>query len=234
MTGTGPPPPGTPPALPPTGIVPAPPTDTSTLTPVFETWDIGTVLFRGHDCGPYGRRFNPKYGGPKRFSFFQDKAGDNVPVLYAGKTIEVAIAETLFHDLPRKKGATLFRHDYHDISYSKMTTTRELRLAALHSDGLRALELENKQLIDTDAIEYPDTVKWAKALHSRDDLALDGLTWMSRQFNSHQSVVLFGDRVTEDNLELDPTEQDIPFRTGDGLRKLLSAADRAKITVQTP
>jgi hypothetical protein len=201
---------------------------------VIEPWDIGTVLFRGHLCGPFGRRFNPEFGGPKRFSFFEDEHGHNVPVLYAGKTIEVATAETLFHDLPRKKGATLFTHDYNKVSYSKMTTTKELRLAALHSDGLRALELENKQLIDTDAIEYPDTVKWAKALHSRDDLALDGLTWMSRQFNSHQSVVLFGDRVTEADLELDPTEKDIPFQTGEGLRKLLIAAGRARIHVQTP
>jgi hypothetical protein len=33
-------------------------------------------------------------------SSFSDQTGDNVPVIYAGKTIDIAIAETLFHDLP--------------------------------------------------------------------------------------------------------------------------------------
>lgn len=237
MTGSGPSAAGPPPALPPTGVVPPPPTDRSTLEPEIETWDIGTTLFRGHDSGPHGRRFNPKYGGRKRFSFFPDEKGHNVPVLYAGRTIEVAIAETLFHDLPTVKGATLLADKepkYTEYSYSKMFTTRELRLAALHSWGLRSLELKNHQIIDTDAREYPDTVKWAEALHSRADLALDGLTWMSRQFNREQSVVLFGDRVKEDDLELDPVEKDISFGHGDGLRRLLLAADRAKIRVQPP
>src|SRR4051812_26087696 len=97
VTGTGPPATGTSLPMPPSGIVPAPPADPASLNPKIEQWPVGTVLYRGHEFGPYGRRFNPRFGGPRRFSFFQDKTGKNVPVLYAGKTIDVAIAETLFH-----------------------------------------------------------------------------------------------------------------------------------------
>lgn len=234
MTGTGPPAAGARAPMRPTGIVPAPPVDLASLSPKTETWPTGTVLYRGHESGPFGRRFNPHFGGPRRFSFFQDKTHKNVPVLYAGKTIDVAIAETLFHDLPIDVGATLLAVTYEKVSYSRIVSTRALRLAALHSGGLRRLGLENKQLIDTDAIEYEDTVKWAKALHSRDDLNLDGLTWMSRQFNSEVAVVLFGDRVSVGDLELDADEQDIPFSRGQGLGKLLIAADSAGIRVQPP
>jgi hypothetical protein len=169
-----------------------------------------------------------------RFAFFQDRTGTTVPVLYAGATVAVAIAETLFHDLPVGMGATLLFVRYQRVAYSKMVLNRALRLAVLHSDGLRRLGLHNNQLCDTDAIEYLDTVLWAAALHSRLDLALDGLVWMSRQFNSEAAVVLFGDRVARDDLELDPEENDVSFDRGAGLGMLLIAGDRAGIRVQTP
>jgi hypothetical protein len=200
---------------------------------MIEFWPVGKVIYRGHKSGVDGRRFNPGYGKPTRFAFFIVN-GNNVPVFYGGNAIEVAIAETLFHDLPVHAGATLLHLSYCNYAYSKMTTNRKLKLAAFHSDGLRRLGLRNNQIIDTDAVEYPDTVLWAKALHSRGDLALDGLVWMSRQFNREQAIVLFGDRVAKNDLELDDEEKDIPFAKGKGLAELLMAAERACIRVQTP
>jgi RES domain len=211
---------------------------------MIQYWPAERAIYRGHESGIDGRRFNPGFGKPTRFAFFtyrkprrfpflKPKAA-NVAVLYGGNVVEVAIAETLFHDLPLTLGATLLHPTYCNYAYSRMTPTRKLKLAALHGNGLRRLGLRNDQICDTDAIEYPDTVKWAEALHSRLDLALDGLVWMSRQFNHEEAIVLFGDRVTQQDLELDDEERDIPFATGKGLGMLLIAAERARIRVQTP
>jgi len=203
------------------------------LEPLVEPWPVGKAMYRGHRSGTDGRRFNPGYGQPTRFAFFQDN-GTNVPVFYAGNTVDVAIAETLFHDLPLEHGAALLFFRFSDVAYSRMVPKRDLRLGVLHGDGLRRLGLRNHQLCDTDAVEYPDTVLWAAALHSRRDLALDGLVWMSRQFNREEAVVLFGDRVAIDDFELDLYEKDIPFEAGRGLGTLLIAAERAGVVVQTP
>jgi hypothetical protein len=192
-------------------------------------------MYRGHGLGTDPRRFNPGVGSPTRFAFFPDATtGATVPVFYAGNTVDVAIAERLFHDLPLGPGSALVVPRYRNVAYSKLAPRRNLRLAALYSDGLRRLGLQNHQICDTDAVEYPDTVRWAAALHSRTDLALDGIVWMSRQFNSEHAVVLFGDRVLSTDLDVDPDDNDIPFATGRGLGTLLIAADRARVHVQTP
>lgn len=233
MTGPGAPAP-LPPALPPTGIVPPVP-DPATLDPLIETWAAGELMFRGHALGTDPRRFNPGFGSPTRFAFFADSVtGSTVPVFYAGSTVKVAVAERLFHDLPLGPGSTLVFPQYCDVAYSKLAPRRPLRLGALHSDGLRRLGLRNHQICETDAVEYPDTARWAAALHSRMDISLDGLVWMSRQFNSEKAVVLFGDRVKLTDFDVDTQENDIPFAKGKGLGTLLIAADEAGILVQTP
>ncbi|MFF0492559.1 RES family NAD+ phosphorylase [Nocardia sp. NPDC004068] len=219
--------------LPTTGVVPAPPAG-STLTPLIETWPQGREMYRGHTRGRSPREFNPGVGKPGRFSFFADTGGKTVPILYAGNTVDVAIGERLFHDLPLGSGAVLVSKQYRTVAYSRLAPRRRLRLASLHGDGLRRLGLRNHQLIDTDAIDYPDTVQWAAALHARADLALDGLIWMSRQFNTGQAVVLFGDRVAASDLDVDPDVNDRSFYQGGGLGLLLDAAERAGIRVGTP
>ncbi|WP_181065295.1 RES family NAD+ phosphorylase [Nocardia nova] len=191
-------------------------------------------MFRAHSRGRSPREFNPGIGKPGRFSFFTDAAGQMVPILYAGETIDVAIGERLFHDLPLGAGAVLLSKQYEKVAYSCLAPRRPLRLASLHSDGLRRLGLRNHQLIDTDAIDYPDTVRWAAALHARTDLALDGLIWMSRQFNTREAVMLFGDRVSTSDLDVDPDVNDRTFHQGGGLGSLLDAAERAGIRVSPP
>lgn len=47
-------------------------------------------------------------------------------------------------------------------------------------------------MTDTDASEYPRTVKWAEAAHAA---GFDGVVWTSRLCNDAGAVVLFGDRA---------------------------------------
>jgi len=107
-------------------------------------------------------------------------------------------------------------------------------LGVLHDDGLRRLGLRNNQLIDTEAREYPDTVKWARELHAIDEPGLDGLVWMSRQFNSGRAFVLFGDRVVQDDLIVSPRFDSVPSASGFGLLELVRAAARAGVTLGLP
>ena len=64
--------------------------------------NTGALLHRVHDrnCGAY--TFNPFKGSPTRFAPIYDSAGNCVPSLYAADTLEAAIHETIFHDIPAK------------------------------------------------------------------------------------------------------------------------------------
>ena len=56
-------------------------------------------------------------------------------------------------------------------------------------------------LIDTPKSTYSQTVTWAQAIHVTHSDA-DGLAWTSRQCDPAICIVLFGDRVTEADLNV--------------------------------
>lgn len=78
------------------------------------------------------------------------------------------------------------------------------------------------------ATEYPRTVLWAQALH-RAFADIDGLLWMSRQFNAARALVLFGDRVRQ--AELVAAKPALPLRAGPGRKLVDEAANRAGIVI---
>ena len=218
------------PPIPTTGAVPAP---QHLDAAVFEIWAAGRPIVRVHEAGTDPRRFNPGYGNPTRFGFFTDPHGVTVPVWYGGENLDVAIAETLFHELPLGPDTVLPASIYLDRAHGTVAPRRPLQLIKLADNGLRALGLRAHQLTDTDAVDYADTVKWAHALHSRHATA-DGLVWMSRQFNSHRSLVLFGDRVTSRDLDIDILRPEIVFSKGTGLGELIISAAAAGVLVEPP
>ncbi|MEA2602975.1 MAG: hypothetical protein QOF89_3967 [Acidobacteriota bacterium] len=84
------------------------------------------------------------------------------------------------------------------------------------------------ELIESDATEYERTAQWAAALHDA-NREIDGLVWVSRQYDTSRSVVLFGDRVRREDLEVAATP--LPIGKGAGLKKVSRAAEQAKITL---
>jgi hypothetical protein len=76
-----------------------------------------------------------------------------------------------------------------------------LRLAQFCGPGLRRIGARASSLTDTDAATYPQTVRWAEA--AWEQTRCDGIVWMSRHWNSDRAVVLFGDRVNEDDVAQD-------------------------------
>ena len=69
-----------------------------------------------------------------------------------------------------------------------------LRLANLTTDGLRRLKVPKAELIASAPIDYPNTARWAEAIHHQHP-DVDGLYWMSRQRDRDHALMLFGDRA---------------------------------------
>lgn len=189
----------------------------------------GQMLHRIHLNIYGGDAFNPGVRGNARFSPIQNATGSPIPTLYGGTTFECAAMETVFHDIPFAPGLKTFdKKKLSDQVYSTIVPRRDLRLVDLSVTALRALGIKRNQLIDTEKNKYPDTRKWAEALHAACPAA-DGLRWISRQDDRAMAVVLFGDRIARADLTLADGPSDIlnvPIYS-----KLLQLADRIGVDI---
>ncbi|NCE85729.1 RES family NAD+ phosphorylase [Pseudomonas sp. Q1] len=155
----------------------------------------GDVLHRVHQEKYQPDQFNPGVHGNARFSPIQDDQGRAIPTLYGGTTVECALMETVFHDVPHTAGFKSFdKGKLVGQVHSAVQVTQPLHLVDLSSVPLRKLGVTRKQLIDTEKDQYPATRKWAEAIH-RQYPDVQGLSWVSRQDDSARAVVLFGDRI---------------------------------------
>jgi len=123
-------------------------------------------------------------------------AGTVIPTLYAGTTLDCALMETVFHDVPFAPGLKNWSKATHvaDKAYSMVTLNRNLALINLSAIPLRKLGIARKELIESDAAHYPETRAWALALHDQ-YLKAEGLTWTSRQADPARALVLFEDHL---------------------------------------
>ncbi|KZC96350.1 hypothetical protein AWH51_03525 [Clavibacter tessellarius] len=200
--------------------VPAPPTP---FTAIPEVVAAGSRIHRIHSDRFGPAEFNPGAGAPTRFAFFGDPV---VPVLYAGDTEDVAICETILHDVPLSGGVVGGR-DLAGRRCSRLIATRDLRLASLVGGGPRALRVRAASVCATDAADYPQTVAWAEASHAA---GFDGLAYPSRQAAGRRAMVLFGDRVGTRDLEPDPAYR-WWFDDADGFARLYEMCRPLGVTV---
>jgi hypothetical protein len=209
--------------------VPDPP-DLNHIDPLVREWPADLAIVRVFDLDYGATEFNPgvRTEPRGRFHFFENAAGARVPVLYGAEGQDAAIAETVFHDAPLGAGAVVPARRLAPLALAHVVPTRALRLAELMGHGLRRLGARAAELTDTDAVTYPRTVRWAAALHAA-SADLDGLIWMSRQFNEERVCVLFGDRVRSGELRLVGPVR--PLLAGSGRRAVESAANRAGVIV---
>lgn len=207
------------------------PADFDRTPPSLVTWEAGEVFARVYDLKHAATTFNPGTSNTVagRFHFFQDTGHRRVSVLYGAEGEDAAISETLFHDVPVGRGrAFVPARRLEGKALGWVRSRRNLRLVELLGHGLRRLGLRPKNLTDTDSSEYRRTVEWACAVHhALPDV--DGLLWMSRQFNAGRALVLFGDRVSDTDLEAvgPPTALEL----GPGREIVDGAANRASIVI---
>src|SRR5690606_29507675 len=118
---------------------------------------------------------------PTRFAPIRNAKGQVVPYLYGGSTLDCAIFETVFHDVPiDAPDKFVDLDDFAQRGHGEVVPNRDLRLVDLTSEGLHRLKVPKQELIASPSRDYPDTALWAQALyHQFPDV--DGLLWMSRQ-----------------------------------------------------
>lgn len=140
-------------------------------------------------------QFNDTPNGNARFSPIRNGSGDIIPTIYAGTTFECAAMETVFRDVAYGPPPKYFQKSkLEGLMHSMLINRETLRLVDLSSKALRALNVSRNELIDTEGDMYPVSRKWAEAIHAYAPDA-QGLVWTSRQDDTAQAFVLFGDRI---------------------------------------
>ncbi|NKC01884.1 MAG: RES domain-containing protein [Pseudomonadales bacterium] len=168
-------------------------------------------------------------GTATRFAPIHDINGNCIPSLYAGSSLEAALFETVFHDVPPKaKLKTVARSRVDVMSHTTLVTNRQIVLAKLRRPDLSKWRVSRRDLIESTAKFYSQTYLWAEAIHHQFP-HIDGLVWTSNQCDPDDAYLFYGDRV----FESDFTESD----TRDGSLDLSFLSDartagiRAGITI---
>jgi hypothetical protein len=192
-----------------------------------ETMAPGTRLVRVHERDLGELQFN---ASPRPSARFRPIGKPVIPTLYAGVDEDVALAESLFHDVPIRPGA-LRQHPLVGLDgrvISELAPTRELTLIQLHGYGLQRLGVTHGELIETPAGAYPWTARWAHALHAAAAQA-DGLVWMSRRFTGSIAVMLWQQTARVQPGDLTVIAPARPLWEGPGRELVLESAARAAI-----
>lgn len=162
--------------------------------PNIVTLPAGALVERVHDRRYGAAQFNPCKGAPTRFAPIRDAHGECVPSLYAAGTVEAAIHETVFHDVPVGAGrATVPAGLVRTRAHSGLEVLRGLRLASLRAPDLRRWRVSRNSLIGAPPRLYPETASWAAAIHQRFP-EVEGLVWTSSRCDPESAWLFFGDR----------------------------------------
>jgi RES domain len=199
---------------------PRPPLDVA-----LEPLAAGSELVRVHHRRFAPREFNRSRSPTARFRPFGDPV---VPTLFAARDPDAALAESVFHDVPSRGTRQLARAALADRVLSRIAPRRDLTLMALHGYGLQRLGVTHGELIEAPASAYAWTAEWARALHAMRRDA-DGMVWMARRFTGRPALILFGDRVGDDELAV--THDPVALWHGDGLEQVEIAAQRAGVAL---
>jgi RES domain-containing protein len=193
-------------------------------------WGKKKIIYRVHPERFAGDVFNPARTGNARFSPIVDPAGKVIPTLYAGSTLDCALMETVFHDVPYKAGfKPLSRTRLNGGVYTVLALERNLRLVDLGTIALRKLGISRNRLIDTTKAHYPRTRSWAESLYAQFPEA-QGLRWTSRQDDHAQAIVLFRSRIPLKALAI--MSPSLPLiEDGDPILPLIELATRIGVTL---
>lgn len=165
-------------------------------------WGEEQTFYRVHRDAYKGNQFNPTPQGNARFSPISDRSGKVIPTFYAGTTLDCALMETVFHNIPYKRTfKRVSLSSLEGLVHSSLTFKKRLRLIDLGTIALHKLGIKRTELIDTTATQYPRTRRWAQALYEQFPKA-HGLRWTSRQDDRAHAVVLFGTRLKPADLSI--------------------------------
>ncbi len=206
-------------------------------------WKAGRLIHRVHPSRYAPASFNPSRA-PARFRpvYAGLKQATVVPTIYGGSNFKCALSESVFHDVPLEGFKHIALSELAGRVRSVLIPQRPLRLAELHGAGLTRLGRRARDLTDFDDEGYEITRAWGQKIYDwrrPDGSVVDGIVWMSRQFNSEPSLMLFGSvrghpRVGGKDLKIEEAESRIPLDAPDTLKMVWSAGNRAGILVGEP
>lgn len=163
----------------------------------------GAVVHRFCALARPPNTFNPCRGEPTRFAplFVTTATGRRcVPTLYIGETYEAAAFETVCRNLPPKPlRRQVFEIDLAECGHAQLLVNRDLILGPFFHQNLARIGQTRQSMIDTDATCYTETALWAAVVHQSFP-TLDGLVWTSHQHDRDFACVLFGDRISEEDI----------------------------------
>jgi hypothetical protein len=195
-------------------------------------WGKGQILHRVHSSKFRPDEFNPSPAGDARFSPLVTSDHRVIATLYAGTTLDCALMETVFHDVPYAPGLKSLSKGSHVFGRVRSTirSPRDLRLIDLSAIPLRKVGISRSGLIDTDAAEYPLTRQWALAFHDQNPDA-EGLIWTSRQADPERAIVLFADRLEGVLFKTVDTPESLILSDGSACIEVLQLASRLGVLV---
>jgi len=193
-------------------------------------WGNGETLFRVHPEIYGSLQFNPSPHGSARFSPLVDAAGSVIPTIYAGTTLDCALMETVFHDVPFTDGQKNWSKATHVAGkvYSKLALLRNLALIDLSAVPLHTLGISRKDLIECDGSLYSETRAWALALHDQYPDA-EGLRWTSRQDDTALALVLFEGRLKIPAMSVSGKPNGLLLADGSAISEVLQLAFRLNV-----
>lgn len=138
--------------------------------------------------------------GNSRFSPFDAAAtGARVPSLYLAESLEAAVLETSFHDIPITPPREINVSALRGMAHARVRLPTDLPIADLRDASLNSLKIDRSALASSPSEHYPCTRTVAKSIHSKmPDVA--GIIWHSRQAEINRRpaaevLVVFADRV---------------------------------------
>jgi hypothetical protein len=174
--------------------VPDAPADLSKKRLATATLSAGTQLPHFYSLAHPAGSFNPGRGAG-RFHPIHAAKGAAIPTLYAGATWEGAAMETIFRTMPSDRPPTAVpRALINRYGACLIEFGRDVLILPLDGYNLRTLGLVRAQLLEPGPKHYPRTARWAEAIHAAFP-RIEGLRWLSRQFDGAQSFLFFGDRL---------------------------------------
>lgn len=195
------------------------------------TIDRGTPLFRCYDSTWGYDEFNPGYGDA-RFSPFPDEAGAAVPVLYAARTLEGALLETVFHDVHDSAERIVYESSLRQQLLAHVALPSTALVVDLRDDQLDRLGLRRRQVVSSSQEHYACTRRLARQIYGTSfsggdgvHRAAQGVLWHSRQAELSgvvaEAVVLFGNRFGQG--------RGVWTRHGPGSRNLWESVGRQQV-----
>lgn len=166
------------------------------------SWKLGRPIHRIHSSAYAETEYNPSVKGNARFSPIRDAAGEIIPVLYGGSTMDCALMETVFRDVPYTPNLKIVdKARLESVVHSVVVSKADLLIIDLGNVALRKLGIDRAHLIDTTKAHYPETRRWAEAFYQQFP-DCQGLHWISRQDDSAEAILLFGNRIPAGTLSV--------------------------------